>query len=120
MGENQDAKAPSSETNNALLPDKNVFRIRVVEHLSWDSYDEIKECFKPGHEDNKPIAGREFKIKMPDGSVITKKTDQDGIIELIKQDEKAKYEVVFEPENAKLNNKYDLFYNRITPVNKKL
>lgn len=120
MGENQDSSALFCVVSEEMLPDKTTFRLRVVEHLSWDNYDNVTKRFKPGDKGNKPIAGREFQIKMLDGSVIKKITDEDGVIELTEQKENAKFEVIFEPENATLNNKYNLFYNKITLVRKEL
>ena len=120
MGDNIGCEAEDSTEIPEELPAKNVFRFTVVEHVSWDSYDENKKCFIAGKKTNKPIAGRAFKIKLPDGSVIDKTTDADGVIELTERKSEDKFEVIFEPESAALNNKYDLFYNRCTPVDKKL
>lgn len=120
MGINQDSSASSSVNAKSELPDPTTFRFTVVEHISWDSYDEDKKCFNSGHEKNKPIVGRKFKIKMPDGSVIEKTTDENGAIELTKQEATAKFEVIFEPGSAKSNSKHELLYNRSTPVDKKL
>ena len=120
MGINQDSAASSSTALKTQVPGKGVFRFRVVEHVSWDSYDEDKKCFIAGHEKNKPIAGRKFKIKMPDGSVIEKTTDENGTIELTGQEATAKFAVVFEPGSAESNSKHNMLYNRSTPVNKKL
>jgi|SRR6185369_4066752 len=120
MGVNQDSSASSSKAVQSKLPEKGVFRFRVVEHISWDAYDEERKCFHPGHEKNKPIAGRKFKIKMPDGSVIEKTTNADGVIELTDQEACNKYEVTFEPENAKMNNYYHLYYNGCPPLKKVL
>ena len=91
-------------------------RIMVVEHLSWDAYDEKAGAFYLGNDNNKPIAGRKFHIKLPDGSEVEKPTNEDGIIELTGQDPHGKFELTFEPENSKLNNKYFLFSKAITPL----
>lgn len=120
MGVNDDANKDSTGTKVSNTPKKGVFRFRVVEHISWDAYDKKKECFHAGHENNKPIAGLKFKIKMPDGSVVHKTTDADGVIKLTGQDPTAKYEIIFSPDSAELNDKHRLFYNRTTPVKKKL
>jgi len=117
---NQDSSASKSTAKPAISPDPTTFRFTVVEHVSWDSYDEEKKCFIAGHEKNKPIAGRKFKIKMPDGSVIEKTTDENGAIELTKQEATAKFEVIFEPGSAESNSKHNMLYNRSAPVNKKL
>jgi len=123
MGVNQDSEASASKTMQPVLPGKNVFRLVVVEHLSWDSYDEKEKCFKPCDEKNKPIADREFKVKMPNGNIVPMKTDANGVIKIQCDEATAKtanFEVTFEPEEAKLNNKYDLYYNKSAPVIKKL
>jgi hypothetical protein len=118
MGINIGSSAQPTGGKVSNTPEEGIFRFRVVEHISWDSFDEDKKCFLAGNENNKPIAGREFKIKLPDGSVIDKTTDQDGVIEFTAEDSKAIFDVIFEPENATLNNKYHLFYNRCTLVEK--
>lgn len=120
MGVNNDSVATSSKAVQSEVPEKGVFRFTVVEHLSWDSYDEDKKCFVAGHEKNKAVAGRVFKIKMPDGSLIEKTTDENGVIELTGQEATAKFEVIFEPGSAESNNKHNMIYNRSTPVDKKL
>lgn len=120
MGVNNDSNAGQSTGEQKVVPDKNTFRLKVVEHLSWETYDEKSRTFKLGHEDNKPIGGRKFKIKMPDGSIVEKATDENGILELADQEANAKFEVIFEPEEAALNNKYSLFYNRTAVVKTKL
>jgi hypothetical protein len=121
LGVNRDSTSPpTAKPLDAAQPEPSTFRFRVVEHISWDVYDEGKECFSPGHEKNKPIAGMKFKIKMPDGKEIEKATDENGVIELTGQEPTAKFEIFFLPESAELNDKHRLFYNRITAVNKKL
>lgn len=120
VGVNQDSAADPPDSELEELPEKGTFRFRVIEHLSWDAYDKDTKCFKLGHKDNRPIAGRKFKISMPDGSVIEKTTDADGVIELTDQDPSDKYEVIFEPTAAKFNDKHHLFYNKIAPIKKKL
>lgn len=120
MGVNNDSNAGQSSGEQKVVPDKRTFRLKVVEYLSWDTCDENSRTFKLGHEDNKPIGGRVVKIKMPDGSFVKKATDEKGIIELTDQDANATFEVIFEPEEAALNNKYTLFYNRTAVVQTKL
>ncbi|MDA8429044.1 MAG: hypothetical protein M0T70_07295 [Geobacteraceae bacterium] len=120
MGVNLDSSASSSVASEEIPPDKTTFRFRVVEHLSWDNYDEESRTFRLGHKDNKPIVGRKFKIKMPDGSVREETTNADGVIELVEQDGVAKFEVIFEPETAALNNRYVLFYNKTVVVDTEL
>jgi hypothetical protein len=120
MGKNVGSKARPKREKVSNTPEKGVFRFRVVEHISWDAYDEKKECFHAGHKDNKPLAGIKFKIKMPDGSIISKITDKNGVIELTGQNPTAKYEIIFSPDSAELNDKHRLFYNRTTPVKKRL
>lgn len=120
MGINMGSNARPTGNKVSNAPEKGVFRFRVVEHISWDAYDVNKECFHAGHETNKPIAGAKFKIRMPDGSIISRTTDKDGVIELTGQDPTAKYEIIFSPESADLNDKHRLFYNRTAPVKKRL
>lgn len=118
MGYNNGSNAPPECTEESNAPEEDVFRFRVVEHISWDSYDKDKKCFLSGHKNNKPIAGREFKIKMPDGSILPKTTDDDGVIKLTGQEPNDKFEVIFEPDNAESKVKHHIFYNRCTPVEK--
>ena len=117
---NQDSSASKSTTTTAESLEPATFRFTVVEHISWDSYDKEKECFTICDAKNKPIAKRDFKIKMPNGEVTTMSTDDQGVIELKNRETIEKFEVAFEPENPKLNNKYHLFYNRCAPVKKQL
>lgn len=118
MGINQDATASSFKTLKTKPTEPTTFRFRVVEHLSWDNYDEDGKRFILGHKKNKPIAGKKFKIRMPDGSIIERTTDADGVIEITGQDPCSKYEVIFEPEDARRNNVYYLFYNACRPLEK--
>lgn len=121
MGVNQDsALPPSAKALDVAQPEPTTFRFRVVEHLSWDNYDEEGKRFILGHKNNKPIATKKFKIKMPDGSIVEKTTDEDGVIEIPDQDPCSKYEVIFEPEDARMNNSYYLFYNGCPPLKKLL
>ncbi len=69
MGVNSDSAAGRSAGNPKIAPDQNTFRLKVVEHLSWDTYDETSRTFKLGHEDNKSN-GAKVKIKMPDGALL--------------------------------------------------
>ena len=101
-------------------PPKDTVRSKIVKHLSWDNYDRKERRFKLGHEDNKPVAGRKFKIKMPDGSIVEKATDDEGIIEMTGQDPHGRFEFIFEPEEARLNNKNYLFSNAIAPLKRKI
>lgn len=120
MGINIGNSAGNGVAETGQQTDLTTFRIRVVEHLSWDNYDESKKCFIAGHENNKPIAGRKFKLKTLKGELIDVETDQDGVIELKDRESNEKFELIFEPENAELNCKYTLFYNRCTLVETKL
>jgi hypothetical protein len=106
-------------TEVSNTPKEGKFRFRVVEHLSWDNYIEGAERFPFGDKDNKPIAGKKFAIKKPDGSIINETTDADGMIEIPAPDADTKYEIIFEPENARMNNVYYLFYNKY-PIEKLL
>ena len=101
--------------NETKIVERRTFRLKVVEHLSWDAYDKEPGTFRLGHRDNKPIANRTFTIEMPDGSVIKKTTDSDGMIEVTCEQTCGGLGVRFEPENAELNNSYYLYYNRIVP-----
>jgi hypothetical protein len=120
-GVNRDsASPPTAKPLDVAQPEPTTFRFRVVEHLSWDNYDEEGKRFIYGHKKNKAISGMKFKIKMPDGSIIEKTTDEDGVIELPEQDPCSKYEVIFEPEEARMNNIYYLFYNACRPLKNEL
>jgi len=120
-GKNQDSTTgPPPKPLDAAQPEPTTFRFRVVEHLSWDNYDKEGKRFIYGHKKNKPLAGMKFKIKMPDGSIIEKITDEDGVIELLDQDPCSKYEVIFEPDDARMNNVFHLFYNACRPLENEL
>lgn len=110
---NSAANATSTPTNSV---EPTTFRVKVVEYLSRESYDEETGRFRPGHESNKAISGRKVKIKMPDGSIIEKTTDENGVIELTDQNPTAEFEIIFEPEDAAFNNNESLFYNRTAVV----
>lgn len=116
MGINMGTSAGNSTVKTGQQTDLTTFRIRVVEHISWDNYDESKQCFVLGHENNKPIVGRRFKLKTLKGEVIDVETNEDGVIELKDRESNEKFEYIFEPENAALNSKYTLLYNRCTLV----
>jgi len=111
MGENTDTKESASPETLSELPGKCDFSLTVIEHLSWDAYDKEKKCFTPCDAKNKPIVNRKFQVKMPNGSIVPMETDANGLIEIKGEDPNAKFEVTFEPENVKLNNKYYLFHN---------
>lgn len=117
IGRNHDSSADPPQ-NEIPPPPKDTLRIKVVEHLSWDNYDEKADRFYLGHEDNKPIASMKFKIKLPDGSEIEKTTDEQGIIELTGQDAHGRFEITFDPEDEQLNDKHYLFSKAITPLEK--
>lgn len=121
LGVNQDsASPPVAKPLDSEQPGLKTFRFRVVEYLSWDVYDEKKKCFHPGKAFNKPIAKKKLKIKELNGSETNITTDENGLFELKDQKTTAKFEVTMVPESAELNNKYHLYYNKCTPVQKKL
>ncbi len=117
IGINSDSSADPPKPKNPPPP-KATFRVRIVEHISWENYDPKAKCFKPGDANNNPIKNRMFKIRLPNGNVISKPTNDEGVIELADQDLHSKFEVIFEPEDASLNNKYYLFHHVITPLEK--
>lgn len=116
MGINNGNAAANSTSTPTTAVEPTTFKFKVVEHLSWDSYDNESRTFKLGHEDNRPIANREFKIKQ-NGNEIIKSTDANGVIELDGEltDE---YEIMFEPRNHPAGVKHNIFYNKITVVDK--
>ena len=118
MGMNQDSSASHPEGELEEQTAKGTFRFRVVEHLSWDAYDEGSKSFRLGHRDNKPVAGRKFKIRMPDGGEVERSTDDNGEIEIPGQDPRGRFEIIFEPGGAESNDKHHLFYNK-SPIRKK-
>ncbi len=81
---NGHAAATSSAVSvpNVEVVASDTLRIKVVEHLSWDSYQGADKGFVLGHKDNKPIVGMSFKFRLPDGSVLQRKTDNSGVVEL--------------------------------------
>ncbi len=117
IGMNSDSSADPPPPKNPPPP-KTTFRFKVLEHISWENYDPDAKCFKPGDANNNPIQNRKFKIRFSDGSIREETTDDEGIIELKDQDVHSKFEVIFEPEDARLNNKYYLFHHAITPLAK--
>lgn len=119
LGINHDSCRPAPAPEEEALA-KGTLRFKVVEHLSWDAYDKKTKTFRIGHRDNNPIAGKKFKIRMPDGSVVEKTTDANGVIELTDQDPSAMFEIAFAPDTAALNNKDFLFYNSFTVMDKRL
>lgn len=119
IGRNKDSSASPPESSIPPPPIDTV-RIKVVEHLSWEKYDEKADKFYFGREDNKSIEGMKFKIKLPDGSIVEKSTDSNGVIELIGQDPHGKFELIYEPKNPKLNNKHHFFSKAITPLKRQL
>ena len=118
MGENIGSSALKNNTTLEELPSTDTFRIRIVEHISWDSYDGDKETFLAGHKTNKPIADREFKIKLPNSEEISKRTDKNGVIELTGYKPTDKFEVTFKPSSAESLKKHNIFYNKSAPVKK--
>lgn len=121
IGVNHDSSSPpAAKPLDAAQPEPTTFRFRVVEHLSWDNYDEEGKRFVYGHKKNKALAGMTFKIRMPDGGIIEKTTDEDGVIELTDQDPCGTYEIIFEPEEARMNDLHHLFYNACRPLKNEL
>jgi uncharacterized protein YuzE len=120
LGVNQDSSNSPLAGEAEESPARGTFRIKVVEHLSWDAYDSETQGFRLGHKDNKPMAGRAFKIAMPDGSVVEKTADADGVIEIKDLESGERLGITFSAANARLNNQYFLFYNKRTPLKKKL
>ncbi len=119
IGINSDSSADPPKPKNPPPP-KDTLRIKVVEHISKDNYDKKARRFRLGHEDNKPIAGRKIKIKLPDGSIVEKATDDNGIIELTGQDPHGKFEIIFQPDNAKQNSRHFISSRGITPLKRNL
>lgn len=110
LGKNKDSSA-SPPKSSIPPPPKATLRIKVVEHLSWDAWEDAK-TFNLGFRDNKPIE-RNFKVKGYDanGKEVTSQdvTSKKGIIEIPDLRTDCFYELIHEAENAKLNNKEFLF-----------
>lgn len=117
IGRNHDSSADPPQ-NKILPPPKDTVRIKVVEHLSWDNYDEKAGKFYFGHEDNKPLADREFTIRLPKGGETKATTNKEGIIDLPDQDRHGEFAFIFETKDAMINSKYCLFAKSITPLKK--
>jgi len=112
IGVNRDsALPPPAHWVNADF-EETTFRIKLVEHLSFEAYDEETLRLKPGHQDNRPLARQKVRIEMADGSIREEITDEEGVIELINQDPISLYRVIYAPEQAVQNNSQYLFYNR--------
>ena len=113
IGVNRDsALPPPAHWVNADFQET-TFRVKLVEHMHWDDFDEDSLQFTLGHQDNTPIQDQEFQLVMPDGNVEQVKTDENGLVQLENQDPISTYEVLYAPESADLNNSQYLFYNRI-------
>ncbi len=110
IGRNRDSSADPPPPKNPPPP-KDVLRFKVLEHISWGNYDPQTRSFKAGDAENNPIKNRKFNIRMPDGTIQEETTNEEGVIELTGQDIHSKFEVIFEPEEAELNNKYYLFHH---------
>jgi len=111
LGMNRDSTgSPEGETEERTAG--TTFKLKVVEHLSWDNYDEKAGQFY-FREDNKPVANRKVRIRINGGAEIEKTTDENGVIELTGQDPSAKFEVIFEPDSARDNNREYLFMRRL-------
>ncbi len=117
IGVNQDSSA-DPPVPKYPPPPKDTFRFKVLEHISWNNYDEKAQCFLPGDAKNNPIKNRKLKIRMPDGTILEETTNDEGVIELKDQEIHSRFEVIFEPESAKMNNKYHLFHHAISPLEK--
>ncbi|MEN6507974.1 MAG: DUF4150 domain-containing protein [Smithella sp.] len=118
IGMNWDSSAEPPEPKYPPPP-KDTLRIKVVEHLDWDGWDENNQTFYLGQAENKTISGMTFKIKLTDGSIVEKTTDKDGIIELKDQDPHGRFEIIYETEDEQLNYTDFLFSNAITPLDEK-
>ncbi len=95
------------------------FRLRVLNHLCWDTYDEKAQLFHPGEMDNKPMPEKKFRIRLPDDSIVESITDSAGEIELTgKAELDGEFHTLFEPEEAKLHDSYALFDELKHPLGK--
>jgi hypothetical protein len=94
--------------------DADTFRLKVVEHLSWDAYHGSKKGFLLGDKNNKPIVGMTFNIKLPDGSILERKTDASGVIEINGVKKVGFCEVSYSPEVSKYYNA--IFYERTNAI----
>jgi hypothetical protein len=119
IGMNWDSSAEPPAPKNPPPP-KDTVRIKVVEHLDWDGWDEKNQTFYLGQAENKTISGMTFKIKLPDGSIVEKTTDKDGIIELTGQDPHGRFEIIHVPEGAKFNSRHFLTARGLTPLKRSL
>jgi uncharacterized Zn-binding protein involved in type VI secretion len=113
IGVNRDsALPPPAHWVNADF-EETTFRIKLVEYMHWDDFDEESLQFTLGHQDNTPIQDQELQLLMPDGSKEQVKSDENGFIQLENQDPISTYEVLYAPEDARQNNSHYLFYNGI-------
>ncbi|MEZ4598644.1 MAG: hypothetical protein R2940_02515 [Syntrophotaleaceae bacterium] len=115
--------APLAVSPIAKLPDPDPppgnFRLRVLNHLCWDDYDEDAQLFHPGQMNNKPIPDKNFRIRLPDDGIVETCTDSAGDIELESKNElDGEFHVLFEPEEARLNDSYVLFDQLKHPLEK--
>jgi hypothetical protein len=110
--------APIKKLADPAPPPGN-FRLRIHDHLCWGTYDEDAQLFHPGDKNNKPIADKKFKIRLPDDSTLDAATDSCGEIELTGKNElDGEYHALFEPEEARLNDSYALFDELKHPLEK--
>jgi uncharacterized Zn-binding protein involved in type VI secretion len=115
IGINEDSSDPPPEPK-IPPPPKDTIRIKVVEHISWDNYDKKTRWFQLGHEDNKPLEGIKFQIKLPDGGMVEENTDDRGMIELTGQDPHGRFEIIYQPGQARQNSRRFISARGITPL----
>lgn len=106
------AAKPRTAKEEKIAP--GTFRLKAVEYMSWDSYDGEEKRFLLGHHDNKPKSGMSFKIRLPDGNMVEKITDKNGVIELEGIKPGGVCEISHELEIS--SNYHAIFYERLEPV----
>lgn len=113
LGMNRDSTGnPGGETGERVP--ETTFKLQVVEHLSWDGYDEKTGQFHIS-EGTKPIADKRVKLRINGGDEIEMTTDKDGIIELTGRNPSDRFEVIFEPDSA-MDNSREFFFMRRLPL----
>ncbi|MDQ5985503.1 MAG: hypothetical protein CSYNP_01213 [Syntrophus sp. SKADARSKE-3] len=111
IGKNHDSSA-SPPKSSIPPPAPDTLHIKVVEHLSWDAYDEKAKTFNLGFRENKPLE-RKFRVKGYDGAgkevTNIEAASKSGLIEIPKLRTDCNYELIYESEDAKVNNRDFLF-----------
>jgi len=114
VGMNTDSSA--APPVDKLQTEKSTFKVKIVEHLCWDSWEKNKKKYLVGHDDNKPIKDLNVIIRDSTGGEHKKKTDEKGEITIEGLPRHANCNVTWKGTDSKLNNSYYWFYRQRVPI----